>query len=219
MRGLGADSRRPKPASGAQPQGWVLLDLAPALDPPPSQKPSWPAQIRKWSICKVLASFTRQHSARMPAQLAMSRTFHHTSQTTMAHPVELQGRLTSETLDYLHKDCHGVPRPAHWVPEHDAQRSPHRERSHRVHTLMTDPSSSHAAMALSCLTIATIVASTAAFVFESVPTYADVPDARLLFLWVDLLSVQIFAADYVVRWVQHTRVQPAVGGQARCGGI
>ncbi|MEW5316174.1 MAG: hypothetical protein WDW38_007560 [Sanguina aurantia] len=374
MRGLGADSRRPKPASGAQPQGWVLLDLAPALDPPPSQKPSWPAQIRKWSICKVLASFTRQHSARMPAQLAMSRTFHHTSQTTMAHPVELQGRLTSETLDYLHKDCHGVPRPAHWVPEHDAQRSPHRERSHRVHTLMTDPSSSHAAMALSCLvsqpasrprpawpalsgcrprdqapppampcdrtggaqpqgartvqwcvradpgrvqhrapslcvrwtmnqrpmpvadpiwrrsaetpgphglatddpevarhnvsltgphppitqdqdgrggtgrtpsdaslllpcarcpapmvrveltphlcrtsptlqTIATIVASTAAFVFESVPTYADVPDARLLFLWVDLLSVQIFAADYVVRWVQHTRVQPAVGGR------
>lgn len=63
------------------------------------------------------------------------------------------GRLTPETLDYLHKDCHGVPRPAHWVPEHDAQRTPHRERSYsyRVHTLMTDPSSSHAAMALSCL--------------------------------------------------------------------
>lgn len=91
MRGLGVDSRRTKSVSGAQPQGWVFLDLAPTLDHPPSQESSWPAQVSKWSICRVWAAFTRQHSARMPAQLVMSRTFHYTSQTNMVHPLELQG--------------------------------------------------------------------------------------------------------------------------------
>lgn len=47
--------------------------------------------------------------------------------------------------------------------------------------------------------IAVILISTAAFVFESVETYNSDPDAAQVFAWIDLLSVQMFAADYIIR--------------------
>ncbi|MEW5319159.1 MAG: hypothetical protein WDW38_010328 [Sanguina aurantia] len=117
--------------------------------------------------------------------------------------------LKTSTLDYLHTDRFGHLRPAHWRPEQgDIVRTPHQQRMHSVQTLMTEANSSAAAMVFSCVSIAVILISTAAFVFESVETYNSDPDAAQVFAWIDLLSVQMFAADYIIRLISCPQLWP-----------
>ncbi|MEW5301581.1 MAG: hypothetical protein WDW36_004433 [Sanguina aurantia] len=161
---------------------------------PPKPEP-WP--LMRW-LCRP---FQRPRRSVVP-ELVKKRADHSLDPTML-------DVLKTSTLDYLHTDRFGHLRPAHWRPEQgDIVRTPHQQRMHSVQTLMTEANSSAAAMVFSCVSIAVILISTAAFVFESVETYNSDPDAAQVFAWIDLLSVQMFAADYIIRLISCPQLWP-----------
>ena len=71
----------------------------------------------------------------------------------------------------------------------------------QVFTLLSDPSSSRAATYVSIFMFFVIVLATVSFVLATVPRLNEDDMARQVFNVIEIVSVQIFALDYIVRCV------------------
>ncbi|GFR51863.1 hypothetical protein Agub_g14336, partial [Astrephomene gubernaculifera] len=92
---------------------------------------------------------------------------------------------------------------AHWRPILSHMRQ-------AVWTAMSDPESSRTAFAISLLIMCSILLSTLAFCLDTVPAYSRErhPAASRVFRVVEAVTVQVFAADYLVRLLTCPRRLP-----------
>eukprot|EP00798_Chlamydomonas_sp_ICE-L_P010694 gene10694-12389_t len=69
----------------------------------------------------------------------------------------------------------------------------------KIFEALSEPSSSWLAWVLSFVLMATILVSTVAFILETVSTINSSDEAERVFFYIDLVTVQIFALDYLTR--------------------
>ncbi|KAG2488009.1 hypothetical protein HYH03_013446 [Edaphochlamys debaryana] len=109
--------------------------------------------------------------------------------------------LSEETRRFLHVNAHGKPLPT-WM-KYDNQPSLSRYSYHmsRLHSLMTDPGSSTWANIVSYFMVLTIAISVIGFCLETLPVFKADCTAIHVFWYIEAITIQIFAIDYLLRIV------------------
>ncbi|GLC42647.1 hypothetical protein PLESTB_001123200 [Pleodorina starrii] len=111
--------------------------------------------------------------------------------------------LAENSRRYLHINVVGKPLPT-WM---NWDKQPKLNRWNylmsRLHTLTTDANSSAYASAISQFMVLSIIISVLSFCLETVPAFhADrAPAAARVFNWVEAVTIQIFAIDYLLRFI------------------
>ncbi|GIL52166.1 hypothetical protein Vafri_8098, partial [Volvox africanus] len=123
---------------------------------------------------------------------------------------KIAGLLSPETRYWVHLDKYGNLLAAGQKAEAgDEDIDPNSWRAtikrfrEELWKLMTDPDSSARAYAISIVMITAIILSTVCFCLETVPAYSKDrdPDVNAAFWYVELITVQIFTTDYILRLI------------------
>ncbi|GIL64707.1 hypothetical protein Vafri_18594 [Volvox africanus] len=111
--------------------------------------------------------------------------------------------LAEPTRRFLHINILGKPLPT-WM---NWDKQPKINRFNylmsRLHTVMTDATSSVWAMAISHLMVLSIIISVLCFCLETIPAFQPErsPVVARAFTWVEGVTIQMFALDYLLRFV------------------
>lgn len=112
-------------------------------------------------------------------------------------------QLKLETRKYLHVNGYGEQLPP-WM---DYDRQPKATRwnlwMRKLYTLLTDSGSSRPAFWIAQFMMVTILVSTVSFCLETLPAYSEERNkgAYDTFQWIETVTVQFFAADYLLRFI------------------
>ncbi|PNW77345.1 hypothetical protein CHLRE_10g432550v5 [Chlamydomonas reinhardtii] len=124
------------------------------------------------------------------------------SQKRLALKKQAVESLSVPTRKYLHVNVQGKGIPV-WM---DWDKQPELNKwnyyKDRLHTLMTDASSSVWALVVSNVMVITILVSTTSFCLETIPSFSEDrnPSAARTFTLIETVTIQIFALDYLLRF-------------------
>ncbi|GIL77385.1 hypothetical protein Vretimale_2783 [Volvox reticuliferus] len=111
--------------------------------------------------------------------------------------------LAEPTRRFLHINILGKPLPT-WM-KWDKQPKINRFNylMSRLHTVMTDATSSACALMISHLMVLSIIISVLCFCLETIPAFQPdrAPAVARAFTWVEGVTIQIFALDYLLRFI------------------
>ncbi|GFR52249.1 hypothetical protein Agub_g14783 [Astrephomene gubernaculifera] len=109
--------------------------------------------------------------------------------------------LSEPTRKYLHVSKHGKPIPTWMKWDEQPKHNKWNYYMSQLYTLMTDGTSSRSAWFISRFMITTIIISVVSFCLETVPSFQKDRNAaaNTAFTWVEAVTIQIFAAEYLLR--------------------
>ncbi|KAG2448696.1 hypothetical protein HYH02_006052 [Chlamydomonas schloesseri] len=125
------------------------------------------------------------------------------SQARLALKKQAVESLSVPTRKYLHVNAQGKGIPV-WM---DWDKQPKLNKWNyymdRLYTLMTDSGSSVWALIISNVMVITILVSTISFCLETIPSFSEErnPSAARTFTLIETVTIQIFALDYLLRFI------------------
>ncbi|EFJ48740.1 hypothetical protein VOLCADRAFT_104589 [Volvox carteri f. nagariensis] len=111
--------------------------------------------------------------------------------------------LAEPTRRFLHINILGKPLPTWMIWDKQPKLNRFNYLMSRLHTFMTDANSSVYAAAVSQFMVASIIISVLSFCLETIPSFQShrAPVAARVFTWVEAVTIQIFALDYLLRFI------------------